>query len=135
MAWEVPSVEALMRSDLARFVHFAATDCGFNGTLEALTVTWLHPLMMTAKSQGNDVDNPDWWHTMNGAYAQEYWEAACIEVKTLEKMNTWLVVDHTPDMNVLPSTWVFKCKRFPDGLIKKFKARFCARGGQAEGRN
>ena len=22
-----------------------------------------------------------------------------------------------------------KCKRFPDGLIKKFKARFCARGG------
>ena len=43
-------------------------------------------------------------------------------------MNAWTVTDRTPDMNVLPSTWAFKCKRFPDGLIKKFKARFCARG-------
>eukprot|EP00956_Cyclotella_meneghiniana_P030803 scaffold78713_cov46-Cyclotella_meneghiniana.AAC.1 len=37
-------------------------------------------------------------------------------------------------MNVLPSTWAFKIKRFPDGLIKKYKARFCARGDkQIEG--
>jgi hypothetical protein len=37
-------------------------------------------------------------------------------------------------MNVLPSTWAFKIKRYPDGLIKKFKARFCARGDkQIEG--
>jgi hypothetical protein len=28
------------------------------------------------------------------------------------------------------STWAFKCKRYPDGLIKKFKACFCARGDQ-----
>ncbi len=32
------------------------------------------------------------------------------------------------------STWAFKCKRYPDGLIKKLKARFCARGDkQLEG--
>ncbi len=37
-------------------------------------------------------------------------------------------------MNVLPGTWVFKCKRYPDGLIKKFKAQFCAQGDkQIEG--
>eukprot|EP00956_Cyclotella_meneghiniana_P013817 scaffold20267_cov42-Cyclotella_meneghiniana.AAC.1 len=37
-------------------------------------------------------------------------------------------------MNVLPSTWDFKCKRYPDGRIKKFKACFCARGDrQVEG--
>ncbi len=37
-------------------------------------------------------------------------------------------------MNVLPSTWAFKIKRFPDGSVKKFKARFCARGDrQKEG--
>jgi len=37
-------------------------------------------------------------------------------------------------MNVLPSTWAFKCKRRPDGQAKKFKARFCARGDrQIEG--
>jgi hypothetical protein len=33
-------------------------------------------------------------------------------------------------MNIINSTWAFKCKRYPDGLIKKFKARFCARGDQ-----
>jgi hypothetical protein len=39
-------------------------------------------------------------------------------------------------MNVLPSTWVFKCKRYPDGLVRKLKARFCAGGHrQVEGRD
>ena len=37
-------------------------------------------------------------------------------------------------MNVLKSIWAFKLKRNPDGLIKKFKAQFCARGDmQLEG--
>ena len=31
-------------------------------------------------------------------------------------------------MEVLPSTWALKCKRFPDGLVRKLKARFCVRG-------
>ena len=65
---------------------------------------------------------------MNGEFAQEYREAACLEVETLEKMDAWTVVKKTPEMNVLPSTWAFRCKRFPDGLIKEFKAPFCARG-------
>ena len=39
-----------------------------------------------------------------------------------------------PGKNVLPSTWAFKIKRYPDGRVKKFKARFCARGDcQQEG--
>ena len=102
LLWEVPSVDALLKSDLARFVHFAAADCGYDGSIESLTANWLHPLMMAAKSKGNDVDNPDWWHAMNGKFAQEYWEAACIEVETLKKMDAWSVVDRMPDMNVLP---------------------------------
>ena len=37
-------------------------------------------------------------------------------------------------MNVLPSTWAFKCKRYPDGSVRKLKARFCVRGDkQKEG--
>ncbi len=31
-------------------------------------------------------------------------------------------------MNVLPITWAFKIKWFPDGTVKKFKVQFCARG-------
>ena len=65
---------------------------------------------------------------MNGKFSQEYWKDMCVEVETLEKMDAWTVVERTPEMNVLPSTWAFCCKRYPDGLIKKFKARFCARG-------
>ena len=134
MNWEVPTADALIHSDLARFVHFAASDCGFDGSIESLTVNWLHPLMLSAKASASSEDNPNWWKAMNGPFAEEYWEAACLEVMTLEDMDAWDVVDQTDDMNVLPSTWAFKAKRFPDGLIKKFKARFCARGDkQIEG--
>ena len=33
-------------------------------------------------------------------------------------------------MNILESTWAFKIKRFPDGTLRKLKARFCVRGYQ-----
>jgi hypothetical protein len=58
-----------------------------------------------------------------------------VELKTLTKdFNCWSLVERTPDMNVLPSTWAFKIKRFPDGSVKKFKACFCTRGDcQKEG--
>jgi hypothetical protein len=37
-------------------------------------------------------------------------------------------------MHALPSAWAFKCKCFPDGIIRNLKARFCARGDcQIEG--
>ena len=37
-------------------------------------------------------------------------------------------------MKVLGSTWVFRCKLYPDGLVRKLKARFCVRGDpQIEG--
>ena len=49
-------------------------------------------------------------------------------METLEEMNDWEVVDRKKEMNALPLTWAFKCKQFPDMLIKKFKARFCERG-------
>ena len=67
---------------------------------------------------------------MQSDYASEWFKAAQIEIETLEKMKCWDVVDRTPDMKVLGGTWAFKLKRFPDGLAKKFKARFCARGDQ-----
>ena len=32
--------------------------------------------------------------------------------------------------NILASTRAFRKMRYPDGLLKKFKARFCVRGDQ-----
>lgn len=31
---------------------------------------------------------------------------------------------------MIDSVWAIKLKRFPNGMVKKFKARFCARGDQ-----
>eukprot|EP00804_Cyclotella_cryptica_P020131 CCRYP_014912-RA/>CCRYP_014912-RA protein AED:0.34 eAED:-0.30 QI:0/-1/0/1/-1/0/1/0/430 len=45
-------------------------------------------------------------------------------------MGVWEVVDRPEGANVIDSTLAFRIKRFPDGLIKKFKARFCVRGDQ-----
>jgi hypothetical protein len=55
-----------------------------------------------------------------------------LEIATLENIDAWSVVDHH-DSNgaphhVVPSTWAFTCKQYPDGWIEKFKACFCARG-------
>jgi Reverse transcriptase (RNA-dependent DNA polymerase) len=33
-----------------------------------------------------------------------------------------------PGSILLPSTWAFKIKRFPDGSLSKYKSRFCAGG-------
>ena len=32
--------------------------------------------------------------------------------------------------NILASTWALRKKRYPDGLLKKFKALFCVCGDQ-----
>ena len=47
-----------------------------------------------------------------------------IEVETLEEIDAWSVVEQTPGMNVLPSMWAFKSKRYPHGLIKSSKLIF-----------
>ena len=67
---------------------------------------------------------------MKSPFADEYWKAAVKEIETLEKMGCWDVVDRPEGVHTIDSTWAFKIKRYPDGLIKKFKARFCVRGDQ-----
>ena len=108
------------------------TNINLHTTDEGL-VEWLHPLALATKA--NNEDNPNWNEAMNGPNSEGFWEAMATEINTLfNKMGAWEIVDREGWMNVLPSTWAFKCKRFPDGLIKKLKARFCVRGDkQLEG--
>ncbi len=59
----------------------------------------------------------------------------------MENHRTWEVIkrDSIPlkngvKPNIISSTWAFKIKRFPDGRLNKFRARFCVRGDrQVEG--
>eukprot|EP00804_Cyclotella_cryptica_P015875 CCRYP_006378-RA/>CCRYP_006378-RA protein AED:0.13 eAED:-0.06 QI:0/-1/0/1/-1/0/1/0/145 len=45
-------------------------------------------------------------------------------------MGVWEVVEHPEGASGIDSTWAFRIKCFPDGLVKKFKAHFCVRGDQ-----
>ena len=71
---------------------------------------------------------------MNSPQQDLWFDAMGIEYETLLKINAWTLVKRQPWMSVLPMTWAFKLKRYPDGLAKKYKARFCVRGDrQIEG--
>lgn len=101
--------------------------------LENGTVEWQHPFGFAAKA--NSEDNPTWEQAMNGPEKAGYWKAMTVEYETLEVgKDSWEIMDREDWMNVLPSTWAFKCKRYPDGTVRKLKARFCVRGDmQIEG--
>ena len=103
-------------------------------TLDAHSDTWEspHPMLLTAKSTSDD--NPNWHQAVNGPFSDQFHEAMEIEIATLEKLGAWVKVKRTHAMNVIKSTWAFKIKRYPNGLLRKLKARFCVRGDmQIEG--
>ena len=45
-------------------------------------------------------------------------------------MGAWDIVDQYYSISSIDLTWSFRCKWYPDGLVKKFKSRFYARGDQ-----
>jgi hypothetical protein len=122
------TVEAIRSADLRAMMTLIEQ----HTDLDNKTVEWLHPLYLSAKA--NSADNPTWNEAMNGPDKAGYWEACRKEIATLVEKDAWEVVDRESWMNVLLTTWAFKCKRFPDGTVRKLKARFCARGDrQIEG--
>lgn len=57
-----------------------------------------------------------------------------IEVNTLLEKDAWELVPRPKHANIVKSTWAFKIKHFPSGIVRKLKTRFCARGDtQKEG--
>jgi hypothetical protein len=86
----------------------------------------LHPCLLASKA--SQADSPTFEEAMNGPHRDGFHEAMVKELKTLTEMECWEVVKRVPGSNVLPSTWAFKMKRFPDGSLSKYKARFCAGG-------
>jgi hypothetical protein len=80
-------------------------------------------------------DTPAYEEAMNGPFAQDFRKSMEVEWDMLDTvMKAWEIVERQSWMKVLPSTWALRCKRFPDGMIRKLKARLCARGDkQMEG--
>jgi hypothetical protein len=113
LSWS-DAVEHLKSSDYTRFAAQVEDEFQY------------HPMALSMKA--NAADNPNWNQAMNGPESKGYWRAMELELETLISKNAWVVVERTSNMMVLPSTWAFKCKRFPDGLVRKLKSRFCVRG-------
>lgn len=71
---------------------------------------------------------------MNGPHAAGFWKACQIEWDMLLSKDVWEIVSRPLNRHVISGTWALRIKRFPDGTMRKLKARFCARGfEQTEG--
>ena len=51
-----------------------------------------------------------------------------LEITTLQDIGCWEQIPKEEGIHVIPSTWAFCIKRFPSGLVRKLKGRFCVRG-------
>ena len=88
----------------------------------------LHPLAFAAKASSNDT--PSWNEALHGEHTNGFWKAMLKEISTLNALKAWTLTPRLPHMKVLPSTWAFRIKRFPTGLVKKLKARICVMGNR-----
>jgi hypothetical protein len=69
-----------------------------------------------------------WKELQSHRYSQEFKEAANKEYQSVSNRGTFEIVRKTPDIKVIPLTWVFTYKLDTDGYLTKFKARICVRG-------
>ena len=95
---------------------------------------YLNPAILSVLAEQSDT--PTFLEAMNGPNAAGFFKAMETEIDTLISMDTFVVMSREPWMKVISSTWAFKVKRYPDGSIRKLKARLCARGyEQVEGQD
>ena len=80
--------------------------------------------------QASEKDDLTWSEARMSNEYGKFRTAALTEIQSLEDKKSWEVVKRSSvkGKNILPSTWALKRKRFPDGRIRKYKARFCVRG-------
>jgi hypothetical protein len=98
-------------------------ECGFLGPPLALKASLSDPDTLTYDEAMSDEPNLSKWMA-----------AAAKEIASLEKNKTWIETEiSNAKSRILPGTWVFKRKRTPDGVISKYKARYCVRGDLEEG--
>ena len=88
----------------------------------------INPLIFSTKA--SDEDNHRWHQAVTGVHAEGFWEAMKLEIDTLSTLGAWSLVPRTREMSILPSTWAFRIKRFPSGLVKNLKFRICVMGNK-----
>jgi hypothetical protein len=103
----------------------------FFGTLFT-SIGFPHPASF--KATASDPDTLTFDEAMADPDRPKWLEASEKEIRSLEEKGTWVEVGiDEATSKILPGTWVFRRKRSPDGVIKKYKARYCVRGDLQEG--
>ena len=123
-------VQSSMRTQEYSQLYALLLDPDF-GLLESITPNVFAQCGHLLKANKKDPDTPSLQEALNGNHKEEFLEAMKTEIDELEAHKTWDVIpkSNVPQgANILPGTWAFRIKRFPDGRLRKFKARWCARG-------
>ena len=85
-----------------------------------------HRLSESNKSFVNQLAIPN---SMQEALADPRWKTAMNEeIKSLQKNETWKLVECPPRKKPVGCRWIYTMKYKPDGSIKRFKARLVAKG-------
>ena len=91
-----------------------------------------HPFAFAAKARNDDT--PSYNEAMEGPDREGFLQAMDEEIASLTGLDAWNIVDRQISIDkkkrIFDVTWAFKRKRYPDGSVKKLKARLCFRGDQ-----
>lgn len=91
-----------------------------------------YPTILAVKA--NDADLPTFAEAMASEDAEGFCKAMDQEIQELVKKFAWdLVPASEPEAlkkKVFGTLWAFRRKRYPDGSLRKLKARICCRGDQ-----
>eukprot|EP00733_Pompholyxophrys_punicea_P000481 Pompholyxophrys_punicea_v1_NODE_136_length_3267_cov_3.636364.p1 type:complete len:383 gc:universal NODE_136_length_3267_cov_3.636364:1948-800(-) len=125
--WEECRSRKVLTSEMARFATMHLDRMDEDGILLGL-----HPFAFAAKASSDDT--PNFHEAMNGPDSEGFYKAMRVEIEQLTLMDSWEIVPRTvPESRgktILDSIWAFRRKRFPDGSVRKLKARLCVRGDQ-----
>lgn len=78
--------------------------------------------ILIPKSPKFSLTKPEWRSTMKD------------EFEALSKNNTWVLIPHSANDNVINTKWGFKIKHNEDGMVERYKARLVSNGmKQVEG--
>ena len=92
--------------------------------------TGMHPLAFSARA--NAEDTPRFHEAMRSPDREGFIEAMKKEMIQLAGLDAFVAVPRQKAIDagkqIVDVTWAFKRKRFPDGSVKKLKARLCVRG-------
>jgi transposase InsO family protein len=87
-----------------------------------------HALMALAEELMSVEEPQTYKAAIESVHSKEWEHAMKSELQSLEHMGTWELVPKPENRDIVKGKWVFKVKRNSDGTIKKFKARYVAKG-------